>query len=309
MDSGRLVRTCAVLGLFLVAVAVIATPADAECTTSFLRKFGQSNGPGFLALPNDVAIDSKGNIWVADTFNGRVQEFNSSGEFVAQIDIGSNPYGIAVDPEDHIWVVSFKNVREYKTNGELIVSFGSPGTGNGQLELAVGIAIDPSGNLWVLELGAEGLAGKDRVQKFNSKGEYLSQFGKEGTENGQFITPEAITIDSEGNILVADTGNNRVQEFNSAGEFVRKYGSEGTGNGQFKSPRGIAVDSEGKVWVTDSGNNRIERFSAKGGYLSQFGTGGTGNGQFSEPRGIAVSGSNLWVADTENDRVQELSCL
>ncbi len=293
--------------MVLTALVCSVGLASAECTTSFLRKFGgESSGAGHLSAPRDVAIDSKGNAWVLDTGHSRVQEFNSSGEFVAQFGVeGTN--GIALDAEGNVWTVSSTKVWEYSSSGVLKLSFGGQGLENGQFIEAQDLAIDSSGNLWVVD---RGLGSSDvRVQKFNSKGEYLSQFGKNGTENGQFKSPEALTVDSEGNVLVADTGNNRVQEFNSAGEFVRKYGTEGTGNGQFKGPTGIAVDSEGRVWVADSGNRRLERFSAKGSYQAQFGSPGPNDGQFANPRGIAISGSNLWVADTGNDRVQELSCL
>lgn len=309
MRGSRLVRLWALLGLLIIAMAATASLATAECTTSFLRKFGgEPSDAGELSNPRDIAIDSKGNTWVADSAHSRVQEFNASGEFVTQFGAGEGfIYGIDLDSEGNIWVVKFSTVSKYKANGELILSFGSSGTGNGQFKLAQGIAVDSSGNAYVVDAGL--FSGVPRVQKFNSKGEYLSQFGKEGTGDGEFKIPQAIAVDSEGNILVADTGNNRVQKFNSAGEFLGRYGVEGTGNGQFKSPSGIAVDSEGKVWVTDSGNNRIERFSAEGEYLSQFGSKGSGNGQFSEAHGIAVSGSNIWVADSGNNRVQELSCL
>jgi DNA-binding beta-propeller fold protein YncE len=293
------------LGVLLCSAA----SASAECTTSFLRKFGgESSGAGRLSAPRGVAIDSKGNAWVADTAHSRVQEFNSAGEFVSQFGAVEVPKGIALDSEGHIWVVARAKVREFKTNGELILAFGGSGTGNGQFGSAEGIAIGPSGNVWVVERteSLESLE-KTRVQKFNSSGVYQSQFGKKGTGNGEFESPQGIAIDSEGNILIADTGNNRIQEFNSAGEFVRKYSGEG--ENALKSPAGVAIDSEGKVWVSDTGNNRIERFSAKGAFLSRFGAYGPNDGQFSEPRGIAVSGSNLWVADTGNDRVQELSCL
>jgi len=295
----------------LGALLCSAGSASAECTTSFLRKFGgDSSGAGRLSAPRGVAIDSKGNAWVADTAHSRVQEFNSAGEFVSQFGAVESPNGIALDAEGHIWVVAKTKVREFKTNGELIQSFGSSGTGNGQFSILQGIAIGPSGNVWVVEKGeiSESLGGeKVRVQKFNSSGVYQSQFGKEGTGNGEFKSPQAISIDSEGNILIADTGNNRIQEFTSAGEFVRKYSGEG--ENALNSPTGVTIDSEGKVWVSDSGNNRIERFSSKGAFLSKFGAYGPNDGQFVEPRGIAVSGSSLWVADTGNDRVQELSCL
>ncbi len=312
MRGGRLVRAWGLVGILAIAMAIAASLATAECTTSFLRKFGgEASGAGHLSAPRDVAIDASGNAWVADTSHSRVQKFNSSGEFVSQFGVLEPPNGIALDSEGNVWVVSSIKVRKFTPGGELKLTFGSEGTGNGQFMLAQDLAIDPTGNVWVVERsnGAGEFGGKNRVQKFNSKGEYQSQFGKEGTGNGEFKNPESITADSEGNILVADTGNNRIQEFTSAGAFVRAYGEKGTGNGQLESPRGLAVDSEGKVWVTDSGNRRIERFSAKGAYLSQFGSYGPNDGQLAGPRGIAVSGSNIWVADTGNDRVQEFNCV
>jgi sugar lactone lactonase YvrE len=277
-----------------------------------LKAGGESSGAGRLSEPRDVAIDASGNAWVADTAHNRVQKFNSSGEFVSQFGTELPPNGIALDSGGDVWVVvgtagsADSKVREYSPSGELKLSFGSSGSGNGQFTSASDLAIDSSGNVLVVDAGYIGFGA--RVQKFNSSGTYQSQFGKQGTGNGEFKSPEAITVDSEGNILVADTGNNRYQEFNSAGEFVRKVGSSGTGNGQFSAPRGIAVDSEGRVWVTDSGNNRLQRFSSKGAYQTQFGAYGPNDGQLVEPRGIAVSGSSLWVADTGNDRVQKFGC-
>ena len=305
---------CDIRGALVVIAAaflLLLGPASEALGCEFIHEFG-GESPGRLSDPRNIAIDVTGNIWVAGTGNNRVQKFNPSGEFVSQFGVQGGVLGVAVDPEGDLWILgsSPRRIHQYKPNGELILSFGSEGTGNGQFVAPSDLEVDSAGNVWVLE-GTDVIpeeAAKTRVQKFNSKGEYLSQFGKRGSENGQFKEPQALAVDSEGNVLVADTGNHRVQEFNSAGEFVRKYGSNGSGNGQFKFPRGIAVDSEGKVWVSDSGNHRLQRFSAKGAYLSQFGTWGPNSGQFVEPKGIAVSGTNVWVADTGNDRVQKLSC-
>lgn len=291
-----------VVGVFLLLL--LGSASSALGCEFAVKAGGESSGAGHLSAPPDVAIDGSGNAWVADTAHSRVQKFNSSGEFVSQFGVPPSTstsfpaqiFGIDIDSEGDIWLVlaelGTNQIRQYKPSGELISSWA---VGSSQ-----GIAIDPGGNAWVLEGNV--------VKEFNSKGELLLQFGKFGTGNREFNSPQAIAADSEGNILVADTGNNRYQEFNSAGEFVRKVGSEGTGNGQFKSPRGIAVDSEGRVWVSDSGNNRLQRFSSKGAYQAQSGAYGPNDGQFVEPRGIATSGTNVWVADTGNDRVQKLSC-
>lgn len=208
-----------------------------------------------------------------------------------------------MDSEDDVWVASAgARVQEFSEEGAFMQAWIVPGVG----AAVTGIAIDPEGKVWVVGLGS---FATPKVRKLTSAGEVILEFGAAGSGNGQFASASDIAADSEGNVLVADTGNQRIQEFNSAGEFVRKYGSEGTGNGQFKSPRGVAVDPEGRVWVADTGNNRIQRFSAKGAYQAQLGSTGPNGGQFEGPQGIAVdSEENVWVADTGNDRVQESSC-
>ena len=281
----------------------------------YVRQFGgEDSGPGQLSAPAGVATDSEGNVWVADTAHSRIQEFNSKGEFVLQFGakgsvngLFNSPRGIAIDSKGNVWIADSGNnrIEEFNSKGEYLRKFGSSGTGNGQFGRLQGVAIDPEGHVWTVEGGTEG-TGKPRVQEFSAEGTYISQFGAEGTENGQFKEPQGIAIDSKGNVWIADSANKRIQEFNPKGEFVRKTGSEGTGNGQFKNPKGIATDSEGNVWVADTGNNRVQEFSAEGTYISQFGNGGgDSNGQFSEPKGIATdSKGDIWVADTGNNRAQ-----
>lgn len=60
---------------------------------------------------------------------------------------------------------------------------------------------------------------------------FRTKWGTEGSEDGQFLIPEGIDIDSAGNIFVADTGNSRIQKFDSDGNFITKWGTEGSGDG------------------------------------------------------------------------------
>jgi RHS repeat-associated protein len=282
--------------------------------SEFIRQFGgESSGPGNLASPGGLATDSEGDVWVADTSHNRIQEFNGKGEFLRAFGATgtgngalSEPHAIAVSAAGNVYVADTgnKRVQEFNGKGEFIRKWGSQGEGNGQFYALQGIAIDSEGHVWTID---SGLAGSGvRVQKFSSEGAYLAQFGKQGTENGQFKAPQGIAADAEGHIWVADSGNNRVQEFKPSGEFIRKFGTEGSGNGQFKAPTGIAIDAEGNAWVADTGNDRVQKLSGSGTYLSQFGTPGPNPGQFDAPRGVALdSKGNVWVADTNNNRVQE----
>jgi RHS repeat-associated protein len=284
--------------------------------TEFIRSFGgESSGPGQLTAPGALATDSEGDVWVADTAHNRVQEFNAKGELLRAFGAKgsgdgafSEPKGIALSPAGNIYVADTgnKRVQEFTAKGEFIRKWGSEGSGNGQFYALQGIAVDAESHVWTID---SGLAGSGvRVQKFSAEGAYLAQFGKQGTENGQFKSPQGIATDTAGNVWVADTANNRIQAFKPSGEFIRKFGSEGTGNGQFKSPAGVAIDAEGNAWVADTGNDRIQKLSGTGTYLSQFGTPGPNAGQFDAPRGIALDAKgNVWVADTANNRVQEQS--
>ena len=196
--------------------------------------------------------------------------------------------------------------KEAGSEQKTFSSFGGSGSGSGQLEKPAGVATDSSGDVWVADTG------HDRVQEFNSKGEFVREFGAEGKENGEFSSPVGIAVSAAGDVYVADQGNRRVQEFNSKGEFIRKFGSEGKGEGEFDYLVGVAVDSEGHVWALDAGAKilkdvpRVEEFTAEGVFVKQFGAEGKEKGEFKEPRGIAVdSKGDVWVSDTGNERVQE----
>jgi DNA-binding beta-propeller fold protein YncE len=98
------------------------------------------------------------------------------------------------------------------------------------------------------------------VQEFSPEGQPKTQFGKEGGANGQFRSPQGISLDEKGNLWVVDRGNNRVQELSPTGEYITQFGSAGTGTGQFSGPTGIAV-AGGSVSVVDTGNNRVQQWA------------------------------------------------
>jgi tripartite motif-containing protein 71 len=140
-----------------------------------------------------------------------------------------------------------------------ITKWGSetPGTGDGQFINPVGLATDSSDNIYVADRG------NNRIQKFDSDGNFITKWGTPGTDDGQFNSPASLAIDSSGNVLVADEGNNRIQKFDSDGNFITQWGTPGIGDGQFEEPTGIAVDSLDNVYVVDRGNSRIQVFASQ----------------------------------------------
>jgi sugar lactone lactonase YvrE len=122
------------------------------------------------------------------------------------------------------------------------------------------------------------------------------------------LNPAGLTVDAEGNILVADTGNARVVVFSPEGALLMSFGAYGTGPGQFRSPQRIAMGADESIMVSDFDNHRIVVFSPTGDYLYAFGSPGTGNGQFNGPLGISTaSDGSIYIADSGNARVQKFS--
>jgi DNA-binding beta-propeller fold protein YncE len=129
--------------------------------------------------------------------------------------------------------------------------------------------------------------------------------------------PEAVALDGEGNVYVADQLSYVVQKFSAAGTFETEWGSFGAGHGQFGPIGGLATDASGDVYVVDSSHNRIEKFDSAGNFITSWGHFGHEAGEFNfgssqnytQPPGggIAVAGSYVYVADSGNDRVERFN--
>jgi len=104
----------------------------------------------------------------------------------------------------------------------LVRSWGSQLSGNGQFNEPCGVAVDSGGNVYVVDYG------NSRIQKFSSSGAYLTQWGSPGSGDGQFSNPVGVAVDSGGNVYVVDAGNNRIQKFSSSGAYLTQWGSPGT---------------------------------------------------------------------------------
>ncbi|HEY7950196.1 MAG TPA: 6-bladed beta-propeller [Solirubrobacterales bacterium] len=230
-----------------------------------------------------------------------------AGSGTSEVEVSEGVGGLAPGTTYHFRLVgtseegtSFGEDRTFTTTDpRFSFAFGSEGSGNGQLSYPEGIEADSEGNIWVTD------SGNNRVQKFNSSGEYLSKFGSKGGGNGQLLYPTDLAFDSSKNIWVADRDNSRIQKFESFGFYLSKFGSEGEGNGQFLYPNSIAIDSSKNIWISDWYNHRIQKFNSSGTY--QFSVCCGGEEWLSYPAGIGVdSEDNVWIVDAGNNRVVKL---
>ncbi len=286
-----------------------------EICTAGCRKGTRGSGSGQFGLPEGIAVDANGNIWVADTYNGRIEELNEKGEYEKTVGSKGSEPGQIGEPEGlaaahgDIWVADWSNnrVEQFTEGGKYVRELGSAGSGDGGLSRPYGVAVDASGHVWVDDTN------NGRIEEFHEDGQYAGKFGSEGSGNGEFALgyPSGLAVNSRGEIWVADSGNSRVQQLEAAPEaplYAGQFGKKGKGTGEFKEPTAATVASTGNLYVLDSGNARVEEFTAAGSYLGAFGAKGKGEGEFKTPSAMAEDPKgDLWVADTGNSRVEEFN--
>jgi YD repeat-containing protein len=239
---------------------------------SVLAVGSEGSGVGQLKAPRGIAVDSKGNVWVVDQTNDRVEEYDETGKYVREFgSVGSGngqlkePQGIALDKEGNVWVADMANFRveEFSPTGAYLGKFGVEGTGNGQFKEPKNLAIDANGNIWVSD------SWNSRVEEFSPTGTYVGEVGSYGSGAGQLHQPQGVAIDQAGNIWVVDASNSRVQEFTAKGGYLGQFGTAGSGSGQLNEPRAIALDSAGHALIADTNNNRVEKWTIVTPHASQ----------------------------------------
>ncbi len=291
-------------------------------------------GNGQFVHPKGIAVDSLGNVYVADTGNDRIQEFDASGNLLTPWST-SNPTGVAVDSSDVIYVAGNNNIYRFNTSGASLTSWALAG--------AVGVAVDATDNIWVTttgnvikeydNLGASLLGtygtgvlsapqsisiapggkvyvadtGNGRVQRFSSAGVAEIEWG-EYPGSGVPDVPTGIAVDSSNNVYITKKATDQIQKFDADGNLLAEFGGTGNTNGKLNDPGALAVGPDGNLYVADTTNQRIQKLDTSGGYLLQWGSAGSNDNQVADPAGIAVSAAgNVYVADTGNDRIQEFS--
>lgn len=302
-------------------------PAGAEIKDEYTEKaisltsnltMGGNQGAdaGQLNQPKDVAVDADGNTYVVDFGNHRVQVFAPDGEFLRQWGGEGDgqgqfrePWGIAVDQErGFVYVADTWNhrIQKFDLEGNFVGGWGTYGVTDGQAASGEGqfwgprdVAVDGEGNVYVTDTGNK------RVQKFDSDGNFVGQWGGAGAAAGQFSEPVGIAVsNTTGDIFVADTWNRRVQRFDSDFNPVEEWSVQGWDSESVVNKPYIALDDEDNVYVTAPESYQVIEFDNQGELLVVWGDFGTGAGQFNLPTGIAVGpAGEVYVSDSDNHRV------
>ena len=322
------------------------TPSGVVSTFAGSGTAAHADGVGTSASFNDpigISVDAFGNVFIADTANHRIRKITPSGVVSTLAGSGSSTYtegvgveasfseptGVTADPYGNVYVSDFLNhrIRQITSDGVVCTLAGSTSgyldSTPAQLNTPSSSAMDLAGNVFVADTA------NHRIRKIGPTGlvSTLAGSGSAAYADGTgaaaaFSGPAGVSVDSAGNVFVADTGNHRIRKITSAGVVSTLAGSgsaayaDGTGAAAaFNAPRGVSVDASGNVFVADAGNHRIRKITSAGVVSTLAGSGsaayadGTGTGaSFSGPAGVSVdSAGNVFVADTGNHRIRKVT--
>ncbi len=215
------------------------------------------------------------------------------------------PQGICVNSAGTtVWVVDSNNyrVQYFSGSGTYLGQWGSYGTADGQFYFPSAICANSTATTFYVTDST-----KNNVQYFSPTGTYLGKWGTGGTGPGQLFGPRGIATDSAGTTVWVADSYYRVEYFSGTGSYLNQWGvTVGTTTGW---PIGVAVNNAATtVIVTDATNDRIHFYGPTGIEYYLQGTSGSGNLQFEFPflLGMDPSGNFLYVADSNNNRIQRL---
>lgn len=260
-----------------------------------------------LDKPMDVAA-SKSFTYVTDTNNKRVLVFDNAGNILYHFgEEGTKegqfkfPYGISIDDKGRVFVADMYNgkISIHDEKGKFIEYFAQQTMTDKKLSSPAALRIIDN-KVYVTDIQA------NKVFVLDMKGKLLLEIGTAGKDPGEFIAPNGITADGDGNIYVMDTGNQRVQIFDKTGKFKKIVNGSNDGKGEsvFVNPRGIGIDSRGIMYVVSNLTHIVYGFDKDGKEVFTFGGMGEENGKFYLPNGLYIDeDDNVFITDTLNLRV------
>ena len=282
-----------------MGIGIITTVAGNGSNYIFSGDGGAATNAA-LNLPNGIAIDVIGNLFIADQNNNRIRKVSTNGI-----------------------------ITTVAGNGTQSFSGDSGSATNAALNYPASVAVDASGNMFIADQN------NNRIRKVSTNGIITTVAGCAGTggysgdggvaTNEALYGPSGVSVDTNGNLFIADVGNNRIRKVSTngiittvAGNGTSRYTGDGGAatNAALNYPSGISVDASGNLFIADKYNQRIRKVNANGiittiagnGSYSFSGDGGAAtNATLFDPENVAVDATgNLFIADCINQRIRKV---
>jgi DNA-binding beta-propeller fold protein YncE len=309
-----------VLLILLLQVAIFAYfyVRNMDPGNVVLNKLGPASAPtpvfgiygsgtmGALQKPMAVTVNNR-KVFVSDTGNHRIAVFDYDGNPLYTFGKHDNvqlqfPYGITIDDAGQLYVADLyaNRISVFSQDGKFIKYFAEGKDGKEkQFQSPAGLFYFDN-TIFVSDVGA------NKLVAFDTQGNKVLEFGKKGKGNGEFVSPNAVTVTKDA-IYVSDTGNDRIQKFDRTGKFLAiNIGDQQTKQtSAFVNTRGVGVDGKNVLYIISSLTNNLWGFDSQGKKaFNPVGGSGQENGQLSIPNGLYIDGQGrIYIADSGNQRI------
>ncbi|MBI4052150.1 MAG: Asp-tRNA(Asn)/Glu-tRNA(Gln) amidotransferase subunit GatB [Elusimicrobia bacterium] len=226
--------------------------------------------PGQIHDPQGLAWSSNLGLFVSDTDNGRIQNFDAAGQVKSGFGAASgffpskkkegvvkNPHGLTISDKDNVYIADTGNrrIQAFSAEGVYLFGFG-PSLGSYQLEEPVAVAWDPMKFVYVLDRKLK------RVFKCEPSGGLVSSWEVPGAGPGLVPDPATFSFDGYQYLYVLDAANGRVMVFDREGKWAGSFFSRGQGPKNLAEPASLAVN-DSMLLVSDPGQGRVSSYSIR----------------------------------------------
>jgi DNA-binding beta-propeller fold protein YncE len=237
-----------------------------------------------IANPYGLAVDSLGNVYIANTGSNAIEEWTMTNNAVATLVFSGlqEPYGVAVDGAGNVYIADTSNnaIKKWTAANNTVTTLVSSG-----LFFPNGVAADSAGNVYICDTY------DNAVKEWTGASNDVLTLTL--VSSGLFF-PNGVAVDAAGNVYIANSGSNAIVEWTMANNTESTLASS--------KPTGVAVDGAGNVYIADFGNNAIEEWTAANHIVTTLVSSGLNN-----PYGVAVDGArNVYIADTYDSAIKEL---
>lgn len=227
-------------------------------------KFGKKGtGEGEFQFPYGITGDKKGNVYVADLYNGKISVFTAKGKFIKYFtddtknaSILASPAGLRIyNNKLYITDIKSNSVREYNMSGKKLLELTTAANKEDKLNAPNAVTVDDKKNIYVSD------SGNQRIVEYDKKGKFIKIINgsKNNKGDSKFVNPRGIGF-KNGTLLMVDNMTHFVYGFGSKGKQKFQFGGIGSDDNQFYLPNGLFVDSSGNIFITDTVNQRIAQY-------------------------------------------------